>query len=191
MKTRIFAIATLLPLAACAPGGTSLTQQEVSVAYSSGAFAYAGAGRDLRVVVVGNPFGGDPVAFGTAVTEAMQGRHWGQRTNFTTSPGETARANYRVLMLFDPPADLNAMRLCREEPGALPTAPAGGEVVLFGAFCRGDSSLTTIKGRVSGAANARDPAFRALVADVTNGLFPPARDRNRSRDRCRPPALCN
>lgn len=190
MKTTILAIATLTLLAGCAPGGVSLTHQDVSTGYSPGEFAYAGANRDLRVVIVGDPFGGDRAAFGSAVTDAMQGRHWGQPANFTTTPGDDARPLYRVLLLFDPPATLNRMRLCRDEDSALPTGPAGDGVVLYGAFCRDDRSLTTIRGRIPEATGPDDPAFRELVGQVTNGLFPPDRDRRRDSDRCPPWMKC-
>ena len=126
MNTKTLAVAALMLVAGCATGGVSLTQQDISASYSPGEFAYAGAGRDLRVVVVGNPFGGGRAAFESAVTGAMQGRHWGQAVNFTTMPGANARTSYRVVLLFGPPATLNAMRLCREEESALPTIPAAG-----------------------------------------------------------------
>ncbi|MBE9553733.1 MAG: hypothetical protein IMF05_09760, partial [Proteobacteria bacterium] len=86
MRIRHCLLAAALAVAACAAGGVRLTQQEIAPSYSPGEFAYAGAGRDMRVVVVGNPFGGDRAVFERAVTDAMQGRHWGQRTNFTTTP---------------------------------------------------------------------------------------------------------
>ncbi|MDH3228607.1 MAG: hypothetical protein OEN55_02330 [Alphaproteobacteria bacterium] len=190
MNTKTLAVAALMLVTGCATGGVSLTQQDISASYSPGEFAYAGAGRDLRVVVVGNPFGGGRAAFESAVTGAMQGRHWGQAVNFTTMPGANARTSYRVVLLFGPPATLNAMRLCREEESALPTIPAADEVVLFGAFCRGGGSLTTIKGRVPGAANPQDPAFRDLVGRVTNGLFPPDRGREREGRKCPPWMKC-
>lgn len=167
--TAVFAIA------ACAAGGVRLTQQEITPTYSPGEFAYVGAGRDLRVVVVGNPFGADRAAFETAVTGAMQGRHWGQRTNFTTTPGPSARARYRVVLLFNPPRSLNGARLCHDDPSILPSQTTADGIVLFAAFCRGKRSRTEIKGYVSGAAGPDDPAFRELVGQVTNGLFPPNR----------------
>lgn len=191
MYPKLVAAALLTVTTACATGGVSLTLRDVDTAYSAGEFAYAGAGRDLRVVVAGNPFGGDAAAFAAVVTDAMQGRHWGQRTNFTTSPGEDARESYRVLMLFHPSATLNSTRLCRDEASALPTEAAGDGIALFGAFCRGDKALTSIKGRISGATAAQDPAFRELVGQVTNGLFPPERDRERNRHRCPPWMNCD
>lgn len=167
--------AAVIAIAACAAGGVRLTQQEIAPTYSPGEFAYAGAGRDLRVVVVGNPFGGDRAAFERAVAVAMQGQHWGQRTNFTTMPGPSARDRYRVILLFNPPRSLSGTRLCREDPSKLATESAGEGITLFAAFCRRKRSRTEIKGYISGAAGPDDPAFRSLVGQVTNGLFPPDR----------------
>lgn len=191
MHRKAIALAVLMLTAACATGGVTLSLQNVHTAYSAGEFAYAGAGRDLRVVIAGDPFGGDAAAFGAAVTDAMQGQHWGQPTNFTTTPGESARPNYRVVMLFNPPITLNAVRLCEDEPSALPTDATGDGIVLFGAFCLGDKGLTAIRGHIAGAAGPADPAFRSLVGQVTNGLFPPERDRLRDRNRCPPWMSCD
>jgi len=74
MRASILLIAVLVAATACAPGNVRLTRQDFSSEYGAGQFAYAGAGRDFRVDVVGNPFGGDQTAFGQIVTEAMQGR---------------------------------------------------------------------------------------------------------------------
>lgn len=184
MKTRSLAVLILALAAGCAPTAVTLTQHEVDTAYDPGQFAYAGAGRDLRTVVVGNPFGGDAAAFEAAVTDAMQGQHWGQSTHFTTTPDANARTAYRVVMLFDPPASLNATRLCRGDAKSLPTARTDDGITLFGAFCRGEKDLTSIKGRVTGASDARSPEFRDLVGRVTRGLFPPDRGRDRDREPC-------
>lgn len=182
-------LAALLMLAACAPGNVSLSHVHVDGVYGAGEFSYAGAGRDLRVDVAGNPFGGDQAAFGRKVTDSMQGRHWGPRTNFTTTPGPDARDAYRVVMLFEPPGSLNGAGLCEIAPSALPTEPGQDGLSLFGAFCRGEKVMTRIKGRVSGAAGPDDPVLRELVGQVTTGLFPPERSRNRS-SRCRIPLSC-
>ncbi|MHC4984223.1 MAG: hypothetical protein ACYTF6_13785 [Planctomycetota bacterium] len=167
--------AAVLAVAACAAGGVRLTQQEISPTYSPGEFAYAGAGRDMRVVVIGNPFRDDRASFERAVTDAMQGQHWGQRTNFTTTPGPGASKRYRVVMLFNPPRSLGGARLCREDSSKLPTESAGEGITLFAAFCRRKRTRTEIKGYITGVAGPDDPAFRALVGQVTNGLFPPDR----------------
>ncbi len=182
-------LAALLMLAACAPGNVRLSHLHIDGVYSASEFAYAGAGRDLRVDVAGNPFGGDRAAFERAVTDAMQGRHWGPLANFTTTPGPDAREAYRVVMLFEPPRSFNGARLCDIAPSELRSESDQGSLSLFGAFCRGDKTMTRVMGRISGAAGPDDPAFRELVGQVTTGLFPPERSRQRG-NRCRIPVNC-
>ena len=191
MKLRMFLTATFLLAAACAPGNVRLTHQEINSAYSAGGFAYASAGRDLRVVIHGNPFGGGNTAFRKSVTDAMQGRNWGQKTNFTTTPGESARKVYKVVLLFDPPVDFLARKLCGADDTTLAAMPTPGDGVnVFAAFCLGDKSLTEVKGYTAQATNPGDPAFRELVGQVTGALFPPVR-RGDDQDRCRKRPLCN
>ena len=190
MRTVLLVTAVLFFASACATD-VRLTQQEISPSYKAGEFAYAGAGRDMRVIVVGDPFNADAAVFGKAVTDYMQGNHWGPRTNFTTTPGASARSSYRVVMLFDPPKTLVGMRLCREEATALPTARDSNEIVVFAAFCRGNESLTEIKGRIKGATGPEDPVFGDLVAQVTNALFPPERRFEDDHGGCPPWLQCD
>lgn len=179
-----------LAVSACGSGPVVLTHQETSPAYTTGQFAYAAAGRDLRVVVVGNPFGGQPAAFERAVTDAMQGQHWGQRTHFTIEPGDSARDAYRVVLLFNPPDGVTGGALCGDRPPrALPDGDPGGRVGVFGAFCRSDKILTRVRGTVDGAAGPNDPLFRELVGQVTNALFP-LRQRHDDQDRCKRLLIC-
>jgi hypothetical protein len=189
MNLKTFAVAALVLVAACAPGNVRLTQLDITPTYSPNEFAYAAAGRDLQVVIVGNPFDGDQAAFEAAVTDAMQGRHWGQPTNFTTMPGAEARLTFRVVLIFNPRVGMNAARQCREEALAVQTVPTDDQIELSAAFCREDGVRTRIRGRVSRATGPEDVAFRELVGQVTNGLFPPARGRNRGR-RCPPGVIC-
>lgn len=188
---RTVVLLLLLPLAtvACAPGGAILSHYNLDQGYGAGQFSYAGSGRDFRVDVVGNPFGGDDAAFGRTVTDAMQDRHFGPRTNFTTTPGESARSAYRVVMLFDPPVTFNGMRLCGESPTALPTEAGHDDVSVYAAFCLGNYSLSRVKGTIGGASGPADPAFRELVGQVTFALFPPDRQFDRDDD-CPPFIRC-
>ncbi|MBE9553044.1 MAG: hypothetical protein IMF05_06250 [Proteobacteria bacterium] len=173
MRRKIWLPLFLGILVGACGGNVRLTQHEISPVYKASEFAYAGAGRDLRVVVAGNPFSGDHAEFEHAVTGYMQGNHWGQATNFTTTPGESARENYHVVMLFNPPKTFPGMKLCREKPADLPSEARDDGVVLFAAFCRRNESLTEIKGDIGAASGPADPNFGDLVAAVTQGLFPP------------------
>ncbi len=174
--SRMLLAGSLVFLTTCAPGNVRLTEQQTGSAYDSGEVAYAGAGRDLLVEIYGNPFDGDTGAFAGAVTDAMQGRNWGQRMNFTTTPGPDARTLYKVVLLFGPPIDLMALKLCSEPAEALAAKPTPGEgISVLAAFCRSDKSLTEIKGTIESAPGHDDPAFAELVGQVTQGLFPPRR----------------
>ena len=136
----------------------------------------------MRVIIVGNPFGGDQAAFGRVVTDAMQGRNLGPQTNFTTTPGPSAREIYRVVMVFDPPNGLSADTTCQSDPAALSsTARDGTAVAVLAAFCRSERPLTQIRGDIEAAAGADDPAFVALIGDTTQALFP-RKKRKRNRD---------
>lgn len=183
-------LALTLIVNACA-ADVRLTQQEISPSYGPGEFAYAGADRDMRVIVVGNPFGIDQTAFDRIVTNNMQGNHWGPRTNFTTTPGASERKSYRVIMLFNPPISLSGARLCRDDPSALPVEENEDKTVLFAAFCRDHKSLTEIKGSVRRPSGPEDPVFGDLIAGVTNGLFPPDRRFDDDHGRCRFWLNCN
>jgi hypothetical protein len=126
----------------------------------------------LRVIIVGNPFGGDQAAFEAAVTDAMQGRHSGQATNFTTTPGPSAREIYRVVMMFDPPKGLSADTTCQSDPASLSsTAGEGTAVSVLAAFCRSERALTQVRGDIEAAAGPDDPAFVALIGDTVQALF--------------------
>ncbi len=115
----------------------------------------------------------------------MQGNHWGPRTNFTVTPDASARTSYRVAMLFDPPADLSPARLCRDDPLTLPSVTDTDTTTLFAAFCRERRSLTEIKGSVPRPSGPEDPVFGDLIAEITNGLFPPDRRYDHDHGGCR------
>lgn len=170
-------LAAVLTIFAVSCGGEAvrLTQQEVSPSYKAGEFGYAGARGAIRVIVAGDAMDTDPAALGKAVTDAMQGRHWGPRTNFTTLDHPGIRPSYRVIMMFNPAPTMVGMRLCREDPSTLPVVHPDAGIVLFSAFCRGGETMTEIKGRIGGASSPDNPGFAELVGQVTHALFPPDR----------------
>jgi hypothetical protein len=170
-----------------------VTANAPSSMYTPGEAVYAASDRDLRVVVLGNPFGMDPQDFGRLVTDNMQGRISGVQTRFTTAPGQTARPDYSVVLAFNPAETMVSSTLCSGQP--IPTKPPGGPIVVQGAFCRGTGflgligqqgfigilgggALTTASGWLDNPRGPDDPAFRALVSDMTFALFPSSQDAN-------------
>ncbi len=183
LKRVVFAGVVLAVLGACGDQVVRVRGQTTGGSYNSGEFGYAAGGRDLHVVVVGNPFGGDQATFERAVTDTMQGRSVRQETNFTTSPGPSARREYRVVMVFNPQGNILGDKACQGDPKSLPTAAGEGmAVVLVAAFCRSDQSLTQVRGDIGAATGPDDPVFGELVGQSTQALFPNKRSNRKSRD---------
>ena len=173
MTTLSRASALALCVAAAACSNERVTADQPSPAYTAGEVAYAAADRDLRVVIYGNPFGMGAQSFGQLVTDNMQTRIIGVRTNFTTTPNQTARPDYRVVFAFNPAQTMLNSYLCSGQP--IQTSPPGGAIVVQGAFCRGGGSLTSATGWLDRPQGPADPDFKALISDMTFALFPTRR----------------
>lgn len=209
MKSYAVMLATTLLMAGCAGGGFGVGASGggAGVSYGSGLglgtasrvvtippshlytpleFSYAAGGRDLTTEISGNPFGMDQATFDQVVTDLMRGRHFGPPTNFTTTPGPSAREPYHVVLAFNPEGALTHQALCLRR--RVPTQPLGadGRMTLQAAFCRGGGMMTGVVGYASGVRSIEDPAFRRMIADTTLSLFPPV-DPDRDDD-CRPSA---
>jgi hypothetical protein len=168
---RLSVLALLPALAAC--GRDRVVADEVSPAYTAAEVAYAASDRDLRVIIHGNPVGGSPQAFARTVTDAMQNKIMGVRSNFTTTPNETARRDYAVVLAFNPAETMLNSALCRG--GAIPTRPPGGTLIVQSAFCRSGGALTSATGWLDEPRGIDDPGLRDLIAGLTFSLFPTRR----------------
>ncbi|GIK96040.1 MAG: hypothetical protein BroJett029_02490 [Alphaproteobacteria bacterium] len=185
-----FALVAALALAGCSstPFGDAgkIHYVRVESGYSRSDFAYGAAGRDMTTEILGNPFPGiSQAAFDQAVTDAMQGAHFGRPTHFTTTPDDSARPVYRVRMLWNGPLSANGGRLCDGtdfEGGGGPHPD--GEARLLVAFCRSDRPATYLVGSIGGVTGPDDPRFVSFVRQVTTQLFPP-------RDGTFEPGECN
>ena len=76
-KARIAAVLSLALLAACGAGGVTTTDVDYDTYYSLREIGYAAGGRDLAVVIRGNPTPAPQEAFERAVIAAMQGKNSG------------------------------------------------------------------------------------------------------------------
>lgn len=183
---RTLALAALLVLVAFASQALVVMDNQVHRSGYKSLFTYAAADRDLTTVVVGNPFPMPRPAVERAITDAMQGNHHGPRTRFTTTPSETARPSYRVVMMFDPPATLNTYALCGDPAALSPSPASGGEMRLWTAFCAAGKIVTEVRTRMPRVASPTDPAFRQAVANTTWRLWPEI-DPNRGVNECQVP----
>lgn len=156
--------------AACAPTDAALTPLYHRAGIPS-TFAYAG-GRDFRVVAIGNPFPSVPkAAFEKIVTDSMQGRPWGPPVNFTTTPGENARSNYRIVMFFDPPVNSSGNDLCGDA-ARLVSEWRPATIALHAGFCVGEELQSEVKARMGRVAAPEESPFRGMVGATMQTLIP-------------------
>ena len=160
-------------LGGCA-GGTVTTVANANTPYSFGAFILASDGRDTIVVVRGNPFGMDQMAFEKAVTDAMQGQHSGPRTNFTTRPSENTREGLRVVILFNGSPGVSAHSLCAA-PEKYGSQKGANGLHVMAAYCWEDEALTEVDGWAGAVGGVDSPVFASLLAQTTLELFPTLR----------------
>lgn len=145
--------AGLAGLAACA--GATIVYPPSYGRYSANLFAYAAGDRDLLVEIRGNPSGLPDPVFRQTLVDAMQGTKPGARTHFTLAPGPSARAGYRIVLLFDAASSASGAASCKglHAPPVVTGTPAGRPLAVAATFCAGDESLSDLaaSGPVLGA----------------------------------------
>jgi len=131
----------------------------------------AGGGRDFHVVVRNNPYDRPKAEVDQAVIDAIQGQITYMITNFTTTPGETARLQYRVEFFFDAPINISGRTLCNRDLGLPPPTPANGRTVILGAFCLRDQVVSEARGTVV-QAQPGDANLNALFSILIRRVLP-------------------
>lgn len=162
----------VLVLNACAGAVQSTSSQDISLRTGVlSTFAYAAAEGEMNTVVIGNPFDIPKDALERIITETMQGNHYGPRTTFTTTPSADARADYRIVMMFDRPRAMNRQELCGSK-AQLEPEPRGDRLRLATAFCARNQLLSWVDSSIASPASPDDPAFRKMIANAIFNLIP-------------------
>ncbi len=167
----VLATAALAIAAGPAAAASVINYADINSPYSQSEVRYAADGRDLAVVVKGNPFpsgkiSGDEAA--RAVVEAMKGRPGWFVARYTLTPGDSARSLYKVVWLFGVPANTSVYGACRKDA----EAATGTGSMTMAVFCRGEKALSYVAGTMDPPASPADPAFRRFIGDATRSLFP-------------------
>ncbi|TSD89560.1 hypothetical protein FFK22_006015 [Mycobacterium sp. KBS0706] len=161
------ALAAAVPmLAGCA--SDRVVVDDIGVRYSRVEFSAAADGRDLRTVIQGNPFG--TPGFDQAVLGIMNRTYVGPKTNFTATPGPTAKRDYFVSVVFNPSPDVTPFALCN---APIPTAaPNPGRITARAAFCITGGEATAVTGYVSNVKGPDDPNFVSMIQHMMLAMFP-------------------
>jgi len=170
----IMTLVALGALAACAQFGVTVTRVDYAHQYAPLEVSAAGGGdRQLKVVVMGNPFGVPQDDLERAMIKSMQGRTFGVPVNFATAPTNTDPSrDFRVVVAFNPDGVRDPGKLCEAESDLASVANNAGVVTLMGAFCSTDSYLSHAIARASDVDGINSEKFDSLVAQLTLSLFP-------------------
>ncbi|MBL8669365.1 MAG: hypothetical protein JNK11_01825 [Alphaproteobacteria bacterium] len=173
------AAALLLALLAGACGPATWYPEPLRSLYDRESLSVAAKDGSVPTIVRGSPFGAAQAAFAETVTGLMKGQHFGPMVTFAPRDVAAPRAGYRVVMLFDSDLATGPEGLCGNV-SAIPIVPAAAApgtgaartVKVAAAFCVGNRLMSTVFGQAA-AAGPDDDAFRALVRQLTQDLFPP------------------
>jgi hypothetical protein len=171
-----FGLVLAFALAACAPGGGSggavTTKIDYSTLYKPSLFQWVGDGRDVPVVIYGNPTPEPPDIWNRAVTDAMNRSTWMRSANFTTTPNETQRGNFFVVLIFGATSTMGSAAACQ---GAIdPTAlgPVDGRTAILGAFCNNARWVTTARVTVNAITSSSAPQLQTGMNQMMIRLLP-------------------
>jgi hypothetical protein len=129
---------------------------------------HASASGPLWLDVHGQPFA---VAAGLAdaVAVAMTNQLVGRPLAFTARRDQADKPDFRVVLVFNPPANADPRDLCA---GAIvTTADPGDKITVLAAFCDKSGLLSSVQGWVAKVGGPNDPRFRRLLGQVTRDLF--------------------
>jgi hypothetical protein len=171
VRIAVIAACALGLCAACA-GHSTIYNEMISAAYRPYDYGYGAGRRDLTTIIVGNPFEVDQAELATQLVAMLnESPTFLQPTNFTTTPGPSARPQYRAVLLFDRQIVLPALA-CRA-PERIPVAELGKTTRLTAVFCRYRGFLSTVTGELDGVTGIDDPRFHRLIRQIVPLLFPP------------------
>jgi hypothetical protein len=158
-------------LAACA-GQSTIYNNMLSSAYRPYEYGYGAGRRDLTTIIVGNPFDIDQAELNTRLVAMLnESPTFLQPTHFTTTPGPSARPQYRAVFLFNRQIVLPGLA-CRA-PEQIPAAELGATTRLVAVFCRYGGYLSTVTGELRNVTGIDDPNFRRMIGQMVPLLFPP------------------
>ncbi len=173
----IIVATALAALAACDSVGGLVsdvsTNVQVAPNYRPVDYRFAAENRDMWVIVAGAVPGADAAALQQATLAAMQ-RHATIPTRFTAAP-QNAHREYKTVIVFNGPSNIQASALCRE-PNQPVAMAANADLRLQAVFCRDDQFLTEVYGRAGGGNSLGNANFDALIRQTMADMYEAARD---------------
>ena len=176
----VLLLSVLMVLSACASldNGVVVRNVQHQPFYSPDIVHWAGAGRDIRLVMTVPGKTGDAQPLSEATTSAVASMPWLPFRRVTDAPDGSERDNFHLAIVLDAPETMAGKDACAGtvEPSNL--APVSGQSHILFAFCNDARIISTAHSVVPAVSSPSDPNFaRAVTAAVTEAI--PLRDPNR------------
>jgi hypothetical protein len=171
MRSAVVAVCVLALVAGCA-AQSNIYNEMISAAYRPYLYGYGAGRRDLTTVILGNPFDIDQDQLDTKLVAMLnESPTFLQPTNFTTTPGPSARPEFKAVILFNR-AIVVPYQVCRS-PEQVPVADLGTTLRVSATFCQYGGYLSTVTGELKDVTGIDDPRFHQLIRQMVPLLFPP------------------
>jgi len=159
----------LLTLAACDQGPATVTPYMHPTGSLDFLTAATRGGGPLYLEIDGDPFGTGEDLEGL-VTRTMEPALQIRVLKLTTDQDAAEDPEFRLVLVFNPPASGELLAFCASQPAGGP--PASPErIELRAGFCRGDNLLAAVDGWVEEAQGPGDARFEQLMHQVVRELF--------------------
>ena len=166
------AVLALGVLSACA-GTATVQPANITSAWEPSILQYIANRGGLPTEVAGNPFASSDEHVHATVRDTMARSHFGPDFPFLAEKPQDFSSPYYMVVVLDAAANPVYHKLCAENgPRGGATKADGGVVRVAAALCAGGDMITGTAGRVSGVRGPDDPAFIAMIAQVSHELMP-------------------
>ena len=174
---QVFVSTLFLGLAGC---GDLVSTMRHTSGYSGqiivGFLGYAGGAGPIHVRLLNNPFGDSGVA---GMVAAESDAAVPIRVKFTADAAAAGRPDWRLVVMFNPPAGANVRDAC-ERPDALVAVVPSSGTEMMASFCNDQKLIAGVRAVTGTVASAADPRLNRLVRGAIGDLFSPSNFDNNS-----------
>ncbi len=160
-------------LAACTNQGMTYDASD-PIVHIDGFYSDGVAGRDLMLVVDGNPFNMPSGDFARLVEADIKDNAIAQRgeAHPTLTPGPTAKPLYRLVYVFEPGQGVYGDAICYSNAPSQIAPATPGKVTAMAAFCVGYRAMSFVTGETA-ADGPSDARIYHLVRHMEDAVFRP------------------
>lgn len=156
---------------AALPQAATLGGFDYAIQYDYREFYSVADNKPFQVVIVGNPFPGQPISdVARRMLPVMQAGKPPPNLTFTYDmPAQEPRPYYRVVLVFNATNEFGADAVCRGQHKVTEGQP--GRIKLFAVYCRNDQFMSQVLASAV-AERPDDPEMQGLYTQLFAELFP-------------------